>query len=332
MTDDKAKSAPKRARPPGPPVTGTPIPTPPSASKPERGTVRRGRPAPAAAGLDPTSVAAAPTASPVETPATALASFAEVATAVPLPKRMPSDPGRTQRGPKPASAAGAKDRSVARTGRRSMNEPKTGLTPAEASVTVGDAGDGGGPTTVEPPAAANDSARDTASITPAVAAVLEDGTAQPTPEGEARTGAADRSSPGGPASAEPSASLSQPAAEVAEPFPEAPAEEQATPTGEAELGGAPRPGRPYDPTAAAQGLVELNAKLLDLWRSHTDATFGVWRATMTAGSLAEAIKVQTSGMRQVYEISAERWKDISETTNRMFGAFGTMKPNQTRRR
>ena len=72
-------------------------------------------------------------------------------------------------------------------------------------------------------------------------------------------------------------------------------------------------------TYAAQGLVELNAKMFDMLCAQSDKTFALWRATLTAGSVAEAVRVQTAGIREVYEATAAQWRDIAQTTQRMLG-------------
>ena len=70
------------------------------------------------------------------------------------------------------------------------------------------------------------------------------------------------------------------------------------------------------PTGA---LVELNGKVLELWRAQGEAAVDLWRSTVSAGSLAEAVRVQTSGFRQSYETNLSRWKDIAETATRAMG-------------
>lgn len=72
-------------------------------------------------------------------------------------------------------------------------------------------------------------------------------------------------------------------------------------------------------SSATRGLVELNGKMFDLWRAQSDAAFRVWRSVMTAGSLAEAVRAQTSGMREVYELTISQWKELAETTGRLVG-------------
>ena len=79
--------------------------------------------------------------------------------------------------------------------------------------------------------------------------------------------------------------------------------------------------------AAARGLVEINSKLFALAHAQADAAFNLWRSTLTAGSLVEAIQAQASGVRKAYEATAMRWKDLYETTNQVVGA--TLKPVQS---
>jgi hypothetical protein len=69
--------------------------------------------------------------------------------------------------------------------------------------------------------------------------------------------------------------------------------------------------------AVAHGFIEINNKVLDLLRAQSDATFALWRSTVEAGSLSDAIRVQSSGVRQAYETTASQWRDIAETTGRV---------------
>jgi len=52
-------------------------------------------------------------------------------------------------------------------------------------------------------------------------------------------------------------------------------------------------------------------------RSQSDATLGLWRATISAPSLSEAVKAQSSGMRKAYESTAMQLKTIAETGMRV---------------
>jgi hypothetical protein len=71
--------------------------------------------------------------------------------------------------------------------------------------------------------------------------------------------------------------------------------------------------------STARGLAEFNGKMLELFRAQSDAAFGVWRATLTAGSLAEAVRAQTSGLHRMYETSVVQWKDVAEAATRLVG-------------
>jgi hypothetical protein len=71
--------------------------------------------------------------------------------------------------------------------------------------------------------------------------------------------------------------------------------------------------------ATTRGLAEINGKVLDLIRAQNDATIDLWRSTLTAPSFSEAIRAQTSGLRQAYETTAAQWKDIAETAGRVMG-------------
>ena len=83
----------------------------------------------------------------------------------------------------------------------------------------------------------------------------------------------------------------------------------------------------HSATAAAHGMLELNGKVIDLLRAQSDAAFELWRSALTAGSLSEAVRVQTSGLRQAYEATATHAKDVAETATRAIG--DTVKPLQS---
>jgi len=99
--------------------------------------------------------------------------------------------------------------------------------------------------------------------------------------------------------------------------------------------GARAPAQPPEPPPAAPtgdapapnlvdpaGWAELNGKMLNLMRSQTEANFALWRSTLGAGSLSEAIRIQTTGIREAYETTAAQWRDIAETAARLMGAPG----------
>lgn len=75
----------------------------------------------------------------------------------------------------------------------------------------------------------------------------------------------------------------------------------------------------HSATAAAQGMLEVNGKVLDLLRAQSDAAFELWRSTLTARSLSEAVRVQTSGIRQAYEATTSHAKDVAEAATRAIG-------------
>jgi hypothetical protein len=86
-------------------------------------------------------------------------------------------------------------------------------------------------------------------------------------------------------------------------------------------GGAGTVGRAVTETAAstARGFAEFNGKMLEAFRAQSDAAFAVWRETLTAGSLAEAVRAQTSGLHRMYETSIAQWKSVTEAATRLAG-------------
>ena len=71
--------------------------------------------------------------------------------------------------------------------------------------------------------------------------------------------------------------------------------------------------------ATTRGLAEINGRVLDLIRAQNDATIDLWRSTLSASSLSDAVRAQTSGLRHAYEATAAQWKDIAETAGRVMG-------------
>ena len=59
--------------------------------------------------------------------------------------------------------------------------------------------------------------------------------------------------------------------------------------------------------------------MLDLMRANADLTLGLMRSTLTAGSVSEAVKLQTSGARRAYETNAAHIKAIAEATTKLVG-------------
>jgi len=79
--------------------------------------------------------------------------------------------------------------------------------------------------------------------------------------------------------------------------------------------------------AAAQGLAEINDKLLALMRAQLESAYEIWRATVSATSPAEAFQAQADGMRRAFETIAARWRDLAEASGRAAG--GMTKPLQS---
>jgi hypothetical protein len=79
--------------------------------------------------------------------------------------------------------------------------------------------------------------------------------------------------------------------------------------------------------AGAQGLAEINDKLLALMRAQLESTYEIWRATVSATSPAEAVQAQADGMRRAFETIAARWRDLAEASARAAG--GMTKPLQS---
>lgn len=67
-------------------------------------------------------------------------------------------------------------------------------------------------------------------------------------------------------------------------------------------------------SASTQGAFLVNDKMLAAFRAQSDATFDLWRSTLSAPSVSEALRAQTGGVRQVYETTTAHWQDVAETT------------------
>ncbi|MBS7702215.1 phasin family protein [Chelatococcus asaccharovorans] len=67
---------------------------------------------------------------------------------------------------------------------------------------------------------------------------------------------------------------------------------------------------------ASKAANEINGKILDLVRSQTDATLGLWRSLIGVTSVAEAVELQTRELRRQYEDATARVRDIAETATR----------------
>jgi hypothetical protein len=72
-------------------------------------------------------------------------------------------------------------------------------------------------------------------------------------------------------------------------------------------------------TASTRGALEVNDKMIEAFRVQSDAALAVWQSALAAGSLPEAMRIQTNGIRNAYETATAQWKDIAATTTRWFG-------------
>jgi hypothetical protein len=71
-------------------------------------------------------------------------------------------------------------------------------------------------------------------------------------------------------------------------------------------------------TAAAmsQAAAAIHGKFVDMMVAQSDAAFAIWRSTLSAGSVSEAIKAQSSGLRQAYETGSAQIKDLAGVTEK----------------
>jgi hypothetical protein len=71
-------------------------------------------------------------------------------------------------------------------------------------------------------------------------------------------------------------------------------------------------------SVSAQGILEVNDKIIEAFQAQSSAALDLWQTTISAPHLSEAIRIQTSGTRQVYETASAQWKDIAEASARWF--------------
>jgi hypothetical protein len=72
-------------------------------------------------------------------------------------------------------------------------------------------------------------------------------------------------------------------------------------------------------TASTRGALEINGKMIEAFQVQSDVALDLWQSTLKAGSVQEAMRLQTTGLRTAYETAAAQWKDIAATTTRWFG-------------
>ncbi|MGO4572912.1 phasin family protein [Microvirga sp. 2TAF3] len=77
-------------------------------------------------------------------------------------------------------------------------------------------------------------------------------------------------------------------------------------------------------SATARGALEVNEKIIEAFQTQSDVAIDLWRSTIAAPHLSEALRLQTTGTRHAYETASAQWKDIAETTARWFN--GSLQP------
>ncbi|MCB5175501.1 MULTISPECIES: phasin family protein [Microvirga] len=70
--------------------------------------------------------------------------------------------------------------------------------------------------------------------------------------------------------------------------------------------------------ATARGALEVHDKIIDALQAQSNAAFEVWKTSLEAPHLSEAIRVQTNGARRAYETASAQWSDIAATTANWF--------------
>lgn len=67
---------------------------------------------------------------------------------------------------------------------------------------------------------------------------------------------------------------------------------------------------------SAQGLLEVNDKIISALHAQSHAVIDLWRGALTGARSPDDFQAQTSATRQAYEAASAQWKDIAETTTR----------------
>ncbi|MCB8820496.1 phasin family protein [Microvirga rosea] len=70
--------------------------------------------------------------------------------------------------------------------------------------------------------------------------------------------------------------------------------------------------------ATAHGALEINDKIINAVQAQGEAALELWRSTMDAPHLTDALRLHSNGTRQAYEAASAQWRDIAETTARWF--------------
>jgi hypothetical protein len=71
-------------------------------------------------------------------------------------------------------------------------------------------------------------------------------------------------------------------------------------------------------TVSAQGVLEVNGKIIDALQAQSHAAIDLWQNAIRTPHLSDALSTQTSATRQAYETASAQWKDIAETTAHWF--------------
>ncbi|HZH51125.1 MAG TPA: phasin family protein [Microvirga sp.] len=79
--------------------------------------------------------------------------------------------------------------------------------------------------------------------------------------------------------------------------------------------------------ATARGALEVHDKIIEALQAQSNAAFEVWETSLKAPHLSDAIRVQTNGVRRVYETASAQWTDIAATTANWF--HKSLEPFQT---
>lgn len=79
--------------------------------------------------------------------------------------------------------------------------------------------------------------------------------------------------------------------------------------------------------ATTMGALDVNDKVLEALRAQSDTALETWQSALKAGTLSEAINVQSAGTRQMYEVATARWGEVADSARRWVGAC--VKPMQS---
>jgi hypothetical protein len=87
-----------------------------------------------------------------------------------------------------------------------------------------------------------------------------------------------------------------------------------------EIGEAFRRASAESASASARGMAEINSKVMDLVRAQNETNLALWRSMVSAGSVSDALKAQSAGLKQAYESTTSHWVEITATFGKVFGS------------